>query len=117
MHIIIAPDGRRIFVAKVSAQSNNDFPQKVRMLPGQSDNEHNALSRNSGIMTIRQAFVLLKLNLSRKNAIVTSAIDIVDVSAATSSNRKNRVDHILPPSILWKTSGNVTKTSVAPSKV
>jgi len=47
----------------------------------------------------------------------TSEIEMVDVSAAMNSNKKKIVDHIRVAGICAKTSGSVTKTSAAPSRL
>lgn len=49
------------------------------------------------------------------NLIDTSAIDMVEVSAATVSSRKNSADHSRVPGICENTSGRVTNTNVGPS--
>ncbi len=63
---------------------------------------------------MKQAFVRLILKRSLMNATDTSAIDMVEVTAASVSRRKNSEDHSRGHGILQNTSGSVTKTRVAP---
>ena len=49
------------------------------------------------------------------NATDTSAIEIVEVRAATVRSRKKSTDHTRVPGICMNTSGSVTNTSVAPA--
>ena len=53
------------------------------------------------------------LKRSARNAIVTSAMDMVDVSAATVSSMKNADDHIAVAG-MWANTRRVMNTSVAP---
>ena len=86
-------------------------------LKGPCDNEHTELKDTSGTITIQHAFFLAILNLSVTKAIDTSAREIVEVTAATKSNRKNNVDQNRVNGIEENTSGKVTNTSVAPSRL
>ena len=66
---------------------------------------------------MRHAFQRDVLKRSLIKATETSAIDTVEVSAATVSSRKNNIDHSCVKLILQNTSGRVTKTRVAPLRL
>ena len=117
MHRNIEPIGSMIFVATVSIKSKIFSPKIVIWLHGPIDREHTELKASSGMSTINTDFHLFTLKCSQINAIETSAIDTVDVTAAIVSNRKKRVDQSCVAGILAKTSGSVTNTSVAPRKL
>ena len=93
IHNKIEAIGSRIFVAMVSKKSKRVSPAIVMCPKLPCDKEHKELNRNRGAITIIHAFNLDILNRSCINAIETSAIEIVEVNAATIKNRKNNIDH------------------------
>ena len=67
-------------------------------------------------MTIKQAFKRDILKRSCINATDTSAIDMVEVNAATIKNRKNNIDQSWVKGICANTSGRVENTSDGPAR-
>lgn len=82
-----------MFVAIVSKRSKRVNPATVMCPKLPCDREQRELNKNSGAITMTQAFILDILKRSCINAIETSAMDIVEVNAATIKKKKNRVDH------------------------
>lgn len=115
MHIANALMGSRVLAAKLSRKSKSGIPKSSNPGTAPSDREHKELVTTRGSNTIKQAVLRRIWKRSRTKATDTSAIDIVEVIAATESSRKNRVDHNLVALILAKISGNVTNTNVVPS--
>lgn len=103
-----------MFVAKKSRKSKMLRPAIVISDSGPCDSEHSELNRNKGMSVSRHALMRDSLKRSARNAIVTSAMDMVDVSAATVSSMKNADDHIAVAGMWANTSGSVMNTSVAP---
>ena len=114
--IIIAPTGNIMLEAQKSRASNIVIPNTFIPDRLPRDKELIALNKNSGRSTSIHAFFRFILNLSSKNFIVTSAIDIVDGRAAINSNKKNNADQNSLNSICAKTSGRVMNTRVVPSR-
>lgn len=117
MHRNIEPIGSMIFVATVSIKSKIFSPKIVIWLQGPIEREQTELKNSSGMSTISTDFHRFTLRCSQMNAIETSAIETVDVTAAIVNKRKNRVDQSCVAGIEAKTSGSVTKTRVAPRKL
>lgn len=82
-HRPIDTSGSIMFVASVSRKSNMLRPEIVTPESTPCDSEQTELSSSSGVITTSTAFVRDILNLSRMNATDTSAIEIVEVRAAT----------------------------------
>ncbi len=79
-----------------------------------NDSEHIELITKSGHIIISVAARRDRLKRFCTKSIDTSDIDIVLVSAATSSSVKKSIDHHCAPGIWANTSGSVTNTSVVP---
>ena len=92
MQVSRAAIGSNTFVVRESRKSKRTSPAIFHPDSTPSDNEHNVLKTNSGSRTARHAFVRFILKWFWKNAIVTSAIDIIDVKAATDRRRKKAID-------------------------
>ncbi len=87
----------------------------VKSRQGPNESEHTVLSTNIGHRAVRTARRRDILNLSARKATVTSEIDTVEVTAATSNSRKKSDDHSCYRGNRPNTSGKVTKISDAPS--
>ena len=81
-----------------------------------NDSEQAELKTSRGNITVRTARRRLILNRSCIIATDTSAIETVDVRAATRRRRKKSEDHKRGQGSWANTSGRVTNTSVAPSR-
>jgi hypothetical protein len=116
-HRPIDATGNKILVENVSRKLKMFNPNSFMLSSTPNDSEHIGLKINSGNKTRKHAFVRDIFKWSLTNDTETSAIDTVDVSAATNSRRKNRIDHICVPGSCANTSGSVTNTKVAPSRL
>ena len=92
-------------------------PKTVKSLNDPSESEHTELNANNGNNTTRQAALRDILKYSCINAIDTSAIEIVEVTAASVSSKKNSVDHSCAAGNCANTCGNVANTNVGPLSV
>ena len=82
-----------MLVATVSKRSKSVRPATVIFPRLPCDSEQSELNKNNGAITMTQAFQRLRLKRSCINAIETSAMEIVEVNAATMRKRKNKLDH------------------------
>ena len=114
--VMIAAVGSIRLVANVSRKSKKFIENILMWDRGPWEREHKELRATKGSITIQHAFFLPILNLSETNAIETSDSEIVEVTAATKSNKKKRDDQKRVKGMEANTSGSVTNTKVAPSK-
>lgn len=85
--------GSKMLVDSVSRKLKILRPNIVMYSSGPNESAHSVLKMNKGNITIRHAFVRLNLKCSLINDTETSAMETVDVRAATRSRAKNSIDH------------------------
>lgn len=89
----------------------------VMWLSGPMESAQMLLRPKSGQSVSNTALRRRKPNLSQRKAIVTSAMETVDVMAATNKRRKKSDDHTCGSGRRLKTSGRVMNMSDAPSRL
>ena len=92
-HTPIDTNGSSQFVENLSRKSNMVCPAILNPDRLPNDSEHKVLNTNSGSSTVSVAHVRFILKRSCSMAMDTSAIDTVEVSAATRSSKKKSDDH------------------------
>ena len=72
-----------MFVATASRKSNSGIPAIINVGSELSEREHRLLNTRRGSRTMRHAYLRRRPILSRTNATDTSAMEMVEVRAAT----------------------------------
>lgn len=92
------------------------IPHIVNSLHGPTEREHTELRMNSGATTVMTDRVRVKPKRCSIKATETSARDMVDVNAATESNKKKSADQKRVPLICENIFGSVMNTRADPAR-